>query len=43
MDSFHRLFKDAKRNVRENNGLDVLGGFCQPRLNELYNKIIEYL
>ncbi|MGL5331147.1 MAG: hypothetical protein ACRDD7_17925 [Peptostreptococcaceae bacterium] len=42
-DDLHRLFKVENRNIRENSGLDVLGSMCEPRLNELYNKIIKYI
>ncbi|UZP01917.1 hypothetical protein JW813_09210 [Clostridium botulinum] len=42
-DDFHRLFKVENRNIRENFGLDALGSFCQPRLYELYGKIIKYI
>ncbi|WP_278549296.1 hypothetical protein [Paraclostridium bifermentans] len=42
-DDFHRLFKVESMNIRENIGLDALGGTCQPRLNKLYNKIVKYI
>lgn len=42
-DEFHKLFKVEGRDIRENVGLDALGGMCQPRLNELYRKIIKYI
>ena len=40
---FHRLFRVENRDVRENIGLDALGGMCQSRLNDLYLKIYKYL
>lgn len=42
-DDFHRLFEVEDRDIHENNGLDSLGGACQRRLNELYQKIIKYI
>ena len=42
-DDFHGLFKVENRNIRENISLDVLSSTCQPRLNELYNKIIKHI
>lgn len=42
-DRFHRLFEVEERNIRESVNLDDLGGMCQPRLNELYGKIIKYI
>ncbi|KAF5047460.1 hypothetical protein [Acetobacterium wieringae] len=42
-DDFHRLFEVEDRDIHENNGLDSLGGACQPRLNELYRKTIKYI
>lgn len=40
-DDFHRLFEVEDRDIHENIGLDALGSMCQPRLNELYRKIIK--
>lgn len=42
-DDFHRLFEVEDRDIHEHNGLDSLGSMCQPRLNELYRKIIKYI
>ena len=42
-DDLHSLFVVENRNVRENNGLNALGSMCQPRLNELYQKIINFI
>lgn len=42
-DDFHRLFEFEDRDVHENKGLNTLGSMCQPRLNELYQKIIKYI
>lgn len=42
-DDFHKLFKVNDRDIRKTNGLSALGGFCFPRLNELYMKINKYL
>lgn len=42
-DDFHRLFEVEDRDVHENKGLKNLGSMCQPRLFELYRKIIKYI
>ena len=42
-DDFHRLFEVEDRDIDINNGLDALGINCQPRLQDLYRKIIKYL
>jgi len=42
-DSFHKLFSVSKRDVHENFGLNALGGFSQPRLNDLYKIIVSYV
>jgi hypothetical protein len=42
-DDFHRLFEVEDRDVHENNGISNLGSMCQPRLNELYKKIMQYI
>lgn len=42
-DNFHRLFEVEDRNIHKNIGLDALSSMCQPRLNELYRKIIKYI
>lgn len=42
-DDFHRLFEVEDRDINENFGLDALSSICQPRLNELYRKIIKYI
>jgi hypothetical protein len=42
-DDFHRLFEVEHRNIHENMGLDALGSMCQPRLKELYSKIVKYI
>jgi len=42
-DKFHGLFEVEDGDVRENIGLIALGNMCQPRLNELYCKIIKYI
>ena len=42
-DKFQKLLKVEKRDVRANLGLNTLGDFCQPRLIELYQKIITYI
>lgn len=42
-DNFHSLFNVEDRNIHENMGLNALGSMCQPRLNELYKKIIKYI
>ncbi|MCL2404512.1 MAG: hypothetical protein FWC92_03075 [Defluviitaleaceae bacterium] len=38
---FHRLFKN--RTIRADRGIDSLGDGCQPRLNDLYSKIIKHI
>lgn len=40
---FHDLFRIEDRDIHENRGLNSLGGMCQSRLNELYNKITKYI
>lgn len=42
-DRFHRLFKVEERNIRESVNLDDLGRICQPRLKQLYAKILKYI
>lgn len=42
-DDFHSLFKVRSGNIHENIGLDALSSMCQPRLHELYKKIIKYI
>lgn len=42
-DDFHKLFVVNDRDIRKTNGLPALGGFCLPRLNELYMNINKYL
>lgn len=39
-DDFHKLFEVAAGNIRKNISLDTLGSMCQPRLYELYRKIL---
>lgn len=43
MDDFHRLFDVEDRDVRKTVHLVELGGFCYPRLKDLYGKINKYL
>ena len=40
---FHRLFEVEDRDVHEHRGLSALGGFCGPRLWDLYRKILKYI
>ncbi|MBD7912232.1 MULTISPECIES: hypothetical protein [Clostridium] len=42
-DDFHRLFEVEDRDIRKSVGLDALGSGSQPRLKELYRKIIKYI
>jgi hypothetical protein len=42
MDEFHKLFEVEERDVHKNVGLNALGDICQPRLSELYRKIMKY-
>ncbi|MFQ9896314.1 MAG: hypothetical protein ACLRWA_09215 [Lachnospira sp.] len=42
-DDFHRLFEVEDRDVHEHRGLSALGGFCGPRLWDLYRKILKYI
>lgn len=42
-DDFHRLFEIDYRGTHENMGLDYLGSASQPRLKELYSKIVQYI
>ena len=42
-DDFHRLFEVEDRNIHRSTRLDELGSMCQPRLFELYEKIIKHL
>ena len=42
-DDFHRLFEVEDRDVHEHRGLSALGGFCGPRLWDLYRKIQKYI
>ena len=42
-DNFHRLFEVEDRSTHENMGLDALGSMCQPRLKDLYSKIVKYI
>lgn len=42
-DDFYKLFEVADRNICENIGLDISGGMCQPRLYELYGKILKFI
>lgn len=43
IDDFHRLFEVEEIDVRENHGLSAIGGFCVPRLWDLYRKILKYI
>jgi len=40
---FYRLFEVDDRNIRKCLGIAALGSMCQPRLNNLYQKIIKYV
>ena len=42
-DDFHRLFEVEDRDVHEHRGFSALGGFCEPRLWDLYRKILKYI
>ena len=42
-DDFHRLFEVEDRDVHEHRGLSALGGFCGPRLWDLYRKILKFI
>lgn len=42
-DDFHRLFEVEDRDIHECRGLSELGGFCAPRLWDLYRKILKYI
>lgn len=43
MDAFHSLFKVEDRDIHESIRIDILSNMCQPRLNELYRKIMKYI
>ena len=42
-DDFHRLFEVEDRDIHVHQGLSALGGFCAPRLWDLYSKILKYI
>lgn len=42
-DDFHRLFEVEDRDIHEHHGVKSLGGFCVPRLWDLYRKILKYI
>lgn len=42
-DDFHSLFVVEDRDIHAHRGLSALGGFCAPRLWDLYRKIQKYL
>ena len=41
-DDFHRLFRVNPRNIKKTNGICSLASHCQPRLYNLYDKIIKH-
>lgn len=42
-DDFHRLFEVKDRDIHEHRGLSALGVFGEPRLWNLYRKILKYI
>lgn len=41
-DDFHRLFRVNPRDIKKTNGIGSLASHCQPRLFNLYDKIIKH-
>lgn len=42
-DDFHKLFDEEDRDIHIHYGIGALGGMCQYRLWDLYERIIKYI
>lgn len=41
--SSHRLFEVENRDIHEHRGLNGVGDFCEPRLWDLYSRVLKYI